>query len=87
MLPKKIGQYQMDFSRDPQGQRGDVPFNARAMRHECPSLFWKKPLLVSHQTSCRLGGGKLRAYLLDLRSLLFQAYGQYRDLSLLLRDG
>jgi hypothetical protein len=30
MLPKKIGQYHMDFSRDPQGQRGDAPFNARA---------------------------------------------------------
>jgi hypothetical protein len=41
-------------------------------RHECPIPIWKKPLLVSHQTNCRLGGGKLRAYLLDLRSLLLQ---------------
>ena len=63
----------MEFSRDPEGQRGDAPFNARgAMRHECPILIWKESLLVSHQTSGRLGGGKLSAHLLDLGRLLLE---------------
>jgi hypothetical protein len=63
----------MDFSRDPQGSAAARHSTlARAMRHECPILIWKKPLLVSYQTSVRLGSGKLNAYLLDLRSLLLQ---------------